>query len=238
MKFLLYTLMLFTLCVSAERVRIYDTLGNEPVLRKAVMALAQEPDAPQYEISNVSTAEAAKALTAAQVEFVVCGSDNLPELEKKVLNLKSRRYASETLVVAVYITNSIDDIPLNFLREIFGGKVIAWRDFNGTGYMIDKVAPGEGVSGWFAFSRLVLKYQPPAKDVYLASKAGEPLVIASGRQHAMSCGIEQIRPDLRVKFLKVDGQNYQSGKYPLTLDYYLCWLNASPEKLTEKLQNP
>lgn len=239
MKYLIYLFLWLSCAVSAvETIRIYDTLGNEPGLRRAVMKLALAPDAAQYEIANKSTAEAATALAAGKIDFIVCGSDNLPELEKKIKNLQSAQYGTETLAVAVYLTNNVDNISLTALREIFGGKTIAWRDFNETGYMIDKAAPGEGVPGWFAFSRLLLNQQAPAKDVYACSTAVEPLIIASGRHHAMTCGLRAVRPELSIKFLTVDGHIVDSKKYPLTLSYYLCWVKAVPDEMLKELLAP
>lgn len=236
MKYLFYLFLLFGWSATAvEAIRIYDTLGNEPKLRQAMMKLALAPEAAQYEIINASTAEAANALAAGKVDFIVCGSDNLPELKKEIGQLQSAQYGTETLAVAVYLTNSIDNISLVALHGIFAGTTIAWRDLNGTGYMIDKAAPGEGVTGWLAFSRLLLNQQEPAKDVYACSTVIEPLIIASGRHHALTCGLRDIRPELSIKFLKVEGQTPDSEKYPLTLSYYLCWTKAVPDQMLKEL---
>ncbi len=236
MRYLFYLFLCFSYSTFAvETIRIYDTLGNEPNLRRTVMKLALAPDATQYEIVNASTADAGTALANGNIDFIICGSDNLPELKKKVKKLQSAQYGVETLAVAVYLTNRVDNISLKALREVFGGKTIAWRDFNETGYMIDKAAPGEGVPGWFTFSRLLLNHQVPAKDVYACSTALEPLIIASGRHHAMTCALRALRPELSIKFLKVDGFTLDSEKYPLTLSYYLCWVKAVPDKILQEL---
>ncbi len=246
MKYIIFLVLLLNIstCLTArEQVRINLLLNPEPYLVKTVLAdSASDGEAPSYIIRTVDLDKAAAELNSGEMDFVVCGSDMLPELKKKVKKLNAEPYAIEALAIAVHPSNEIEDIKLKDLRNIFGGKVISWQDYNGSGYMIHKNAPGTRLFGCQSFHRLLLDNQPVAKDVVLSNSADEPLIIARGNRHAMSCGVWSLRPDLPIKFLKVDGieptlANIRSGQYPLALTYYLCYTGANADRILKILRN-
>lgn len=240
---LLFLLNILTCLMAREQIRISLLLNPEPYLVKTVMKeSASSEETPSYIIRTTDLDKAAFALNSGELDFIVCGSDMLEELKKKVKKMKAEPYAIEALAIAVYPANEIEDIKLSDLRNIFGGKVISWQDYNGTGYMIHKNAPGKRLFGSLSFNRLLLANKPVTQDVVLSNSAEETLIIASANRHAMSCGVWSLRPDLPIKHLKVDGiepnlANIRSGKYPLALTYYLCFTQANADKMLKILRN-
>ncbi len=219
------------------KVRILDTLGNEPLLRKAVMNMNTQI---AYNIKNTTLNEAADELKNGTADMVVCGSDTLAELKKKVKNLTAEPYAIEALGIGIHLTNKVTDISLKDLRKIFGGLVISWKDYNGTTYMIHKVAPGKNALGNLVFNRILLDNKPVAKDVALFENAAEPMIYVTGNPNALACGVWSQSLLYEVKFLTVDKieptlANIRSGQYPLAITYYLCSTKAIPAELLKSL---
>lgn len=233
---------LLTAMRAAEPVKIVDAIGNEPLLRRAVMTLALKEDGGVYRIKNTEFVPAAKALKDGQAEFVICSSDDLPQLRKEVPSLTAEPYAIEVLGIAVNSGNEVKDMPLAELRKIFGGPTISWRDYNGTGFMIHKIAPGKHAVGKQVFYHKLLQGKEVAKDVALSENAAEPLIMATGNRNALACGVWNLRPMLEARFLTVDGieptpENVKSGKYPLAVTYYICSTRPIPGKLLQALRD-
>lgn len=245
MKYILTILVMGLAAVfqAAEPVGILDTIGNEPLLRRAVMLLVHGKEGGAYRIGNTPLENAAGALKDGKADFIVCTADELPELRKKLPGLKAEPYAVEVLGAAVNFSNEITDISLKDLRGIFGGKTAFWKDFNGSGYAIHKIGPAKNVVGSRVFSRNLLLGMPPEKDVALMENAAEPLIMATGNRNALACGVWNLRPMAEAKFLKVDGveptlENVRSGKYPLAATYCICGLREPPKGLLELLRDP
>jgi|GEM_PF-3511110 hypothetical protein len=245
MKYILTFLLAGTAALfqAAEPVRILDTIGNEPLLRRAAMQSALEKEGGSYRIGNSSLANAAAELKTGGAQFVICTADELAELRKQVPALNAEPYAIEALGVAVNFGNEVTDMALKSLREIFGGKTIYWKEFNGSGFTIHKIGPGRNTVGSLVFSRNLLQGKPAAKDVALMENAAEPLIMAGGNRNALSCGAWNLRPMEEVRFLTIDGiegtpANVRSGKYPLAATYYICGIQSPPKRLLELLQDP
>lgn len=159
-----------------------------------------------------------KSLSAGEIE--IAGSGRFLTAKEKAAGLVEHLLGWDPLVVVVHLTNPVEDVRTEELRQMLRGTTRNWNEVGGRDLpILQVVAPG-GSGVHEAVDRLLLSGE------HVSSKAIVSLIVADADRNVGNLpaaftvtSMSMVDSD-RVKIIKVDGelpshQTISSGKYPM-----------------------
>jgi phosphate transport system substrate-binding protein len=169
-------------------------------------------------VVNVQGGGSSAGIQAARSGAAQIGTSSR-ELKSEEKYLNEIVVARDGLAVIVHPKNSIDNLSLERVKDIFLGKIRNWKDINGTDRTITVVTREEGSGTRGAFQELVMKKGRIFKGAIVEDSNGTVREIVAGDPYSIgyiSLGLV----NERVKALNLDGviandENILNGQYKL-----------------------
>ncbi len=228
-RFLSWVLFLLPVIeVAAAPLKIADsTCDGCATLKIAAIAVADQlPEG--VELHRLSAAAALEKLRSGEVDMVLA---ELPD-EAARAGLSVKKFGCEAVAVYVNILNSVNNVSLEKLREIYAANRPEWSKIGGASRDIHRfyLTPGRPGSG------LVESFlgKPPVGGALSLNSSAEGILLAQGDPEAMTiCRWQAEYPIDQVKTLAVEvvpptTENIRKGEYPLTRQYVWLYRSVSP----------
>jgi phosphate transport system substrate-binding protein len=158
------------------------------------------------------------------------------ELTKDDPSLQTFLLARDGIAIIVHPSNTLNDLTLAQVRDIFSGKITNWKDLGGPDKHIDVVAREEGSGTRTAFQEMVMGKDASGnamnivKNATLQSSSGAIMQTVKG--DAQSISFDSFGyVDSSIKALSIGGiaatsDNAKNGQYPIVRPLYFLTKNA------------
>ena len=220
------------LLAASGNLRIADTVGNDPVVRRAALGWAEANRNVNLTIDQVALPEVTGGEKKVEYDVVIYQYD--PHRNDNVIPAgKSTDYAADAALIYVNRENRVDDITLTALGEMFGNAAASWEKINGDKRSPRRYGVVRPAAGERPFRLLTLGDSPYTDAMLFVGTTMEVVSGASGSPAAIGFGgYSYALPD-NVKVLSVNGvapspEALLSGKYPLMLKRSAAADGANP----------
>ena len=215
----LFLLLFILFAVGCQRSRAGITVAGSTSVEPFAELLAEEymsrhPESHIYVQGGGSTAGIEAAITGAA--NIGMSSRNLLNDEKK---LYSVTVAKDAIAIIVHPKSSIDNLPLEQIREVFSGKITNWRELGGPNHPVNIVTREEGSGTRESFQKFVMDREDISLGALVQDSNGAVRQVVASDPNAIgyiSLGLV----NNQVKALKISGvepglNNVYNGKYTL-----------------------
>ena len=157
----------------------------------------------------------------------------------------------DAFVFYVNADNPIDNLTLDQIKQIYGGKTTDWKDVGskkkGTIEAFQRPKDSENQSVFQKITENCPLMEPPTMEQHAAGGAVvHPVADYRNSQNAIGYSYRSQAADLllkkKIKLLSIDGvaptpENILNGAYPYVTDYYMVSLkNGRPEEVEKNIQ--
>ena len=158
-------------------------------------------------------------ITAAQTQSAAIGMSSR-SLHEGELDLWQIEIAMDGLVLIVNPKNSIEDLSLGQIRDIYAGTITQWSQLGGSSSKINLIAREEGSGTRSAFTELVMGEAEITPKAIVQDSNGSVMQLVAGDPNAIGFISLGLVNDL-VKALDLDGveasgENIMNDTYTLT----------------------
>jgi len=149
----------------------------------------------------------------------------------KELKLHAVTIAKDAIAIIVHPTNSIHNLPLDQIREVFSGKITNWKELGGPNKPIDVVTREEGSGTRESFQKFVMEKEDISLGALVQDSNGAVRQVISSDPHAIGYISLGLVND-QVKAVKISGvepnlSNVHNGQYPLVRPFLFIF-NGEP----------
>ncbi len=206
--------------------RLHSTEATYPLLRDLTRRFAREYPDTQVDLRHGALTTLLRRLEARELDYFT--SSHLPVDEA----LWAAPLALDGIAIIVNRAQTVADIALPALRDVFSGRAVNWRDLGGGDLEIRPLTPPATTDVYSEFHRLVMGSLSVTGNALLM-----PGVDAMLREVAELDGAIGFIPlsqlDLGVKALRVDGvapdqAAVSANAYPLRSTIYIIGREAPP----------
>jgi phosphate transport system substrate-binding protein len=205
-----------------------------PIMQKIVEAYMKAHPDVKISVSGGGSGNGIKALIDGATDVAMASR----AMEAKELDLaKSKNVSPNQIVCAVDAivpvvnpANKLSEITLAQLKDLYMGKITAWKDLGGDGPVV--VISRDTSSGTYeTWEGLVMKKERVFPGALMQASSGAVVQAVSKNKNAIGyVGIGYV--DASTKGLVVDGvpataENAKSKKFPISRDLYL-YTNGAP----------
>ena len=205
-----------------------------PIMQKVVEAYMKAHPDVKISVSGGGSGNGIKALIDGATDVAMASR----AMEQKELDLaKSKNVnpnqivcAIDAIVPVVNPANKLSEISLAQLKDLYMGKITAWKDLGGEGPVV--VISRDTSSGTYeTWEGLVMKKERVFPGALMQASSGAVVQAVSKNKNALGyVGIGYL--DASTKALKVDGieataENAKSKKFPISRDLYI-YTNGEP----------
>lgn len=174
-------------------------------------------------------------ITAVQTESADIGMSSRG-LKDEELDLWNIEIAKDGLVLIINPENSIEDLTLDQIRDIYTGKIMDWDQVGGAEARIHLIAREEGSGTRSAFTELVMGDEEITPKAIVQDSNGSVMQLVEGDPNAIGFISLGLLND-RIKALNLDGveataENIMNGSYALSRSF-LFVTNGEPSGLTK-----
>ena len=205
---LIFTLILLTACGQTEGsgMIVAGSTSVQPyaeVLAEEYMIL--NPQSP----IDIQGGGSSAGITAAQSESAAIGMSSR-SLHEDELNLWQIEIARDGLVLIVNPKNSVEDISLAQIRDIYSGSITHWSQLGGEDSKINLIAREEGSGTRSAFTELVMGEIEITPKAIVQDSNGSVMQLVAGDPNAIGFISLGLVND-QVKALALDGVEASAG---------------------------
>ncbi|MDD4816367.1 MAG: hypothetical protein PHI85_00160 [Victivallaceae bacterium] len=206
---------------ASGELRIADTVGNDPVVRRAALGWVSANRNVNITIEQAALKDVTGEGAKKEYDVVIYQYD--PRRKDNLLPKgKSSDYAADAALIYVNRENKISGIATAELVEMFGSAAAGWEKINGDTRSPRRYGTVRPAAGEKPFRLFVLGDSPYTDAMMFVGTAGEVAAGASGSPAAIGFGGYSYALPEDVKMVAVDGvepspENLRSGKYPLQL---------------------
>lgn len=251
--------------IKNNKVATLDTVStlklknNLPVLDGATalyplysaFAQAVYPATGKNKIKCRNTMNAYKALINKEVDIIFVASPSKEQLEmakKAGVNFRLIPIAKEAFVFFVNQNNSINDLSISQLRDIYSGKIKNWSKVGGQNDTIIPFQRNTGSGSQTAFINFMQGNEiiAPRKDELIFGMGMMISRVADYINYPNSIGfsfryfVNEMVGNKEIKLLKINGFppdviSIENATYPLLYDFYAVTLSDNKKPNVEKL---
>ena len=165
------------------------------------------------------------------------------ELKKakiKGINLKANVIAIDGIAVIVHLSNKVNGISKNKIKDIYTGKISNWAELGGANKKIVVVSRDTASGTFEAFNKLVLDEEKVRPDALMQTSNQAVATVVARTPGAIGyVGLGYL--SAKVKAIAIDGvapskEAVRSGKYPLARSLFM-YTNEEPEGLVKDFIN-
>ena len=202
-------------------------------------------------VECTTTSKAYERLMDGEIDILFGAQPSKQQLEnaaKKGLELTLTPIAKEAFVFFVNSENSVDDLTIEQIQDIYQKKITNWKEVNGVNKRIIAFQRPENSGSQTIMLAMVMDGKPlpePILEEYSSLMGGMISEVAAYRNYESAIGYSfryyatAMRPDAGIKLISIDGiepsvENIRSGAYPLTVEVYAVTAgteNGNSEKL-------
>lgn len=163
-------------------------------------------------------------ITAAKTESAAIGMSSR-SLQEDELDLWQIEIAMDGLVLIVNPKNSIGDLSLEQISDIYAGKITHWSQLGGLDSKINLIAREEGSGTRSAFTELVMGEVEITPKAIVQDSNGSVMQLVAGDPNAIgfiSLGLvnDQVKA-LALDGVEATGENIMNGTYALARPFLL-----------------
>lgn len=189
---------------------------------------------PDYQI-DIQGGGSSAGITAAQSQSADIGMSSRG-LKDEENSLWSIEIAKDGLVIIVHPENSVDNLDLEQIKDIYTGQITEWSQVGGSNSKIHLIAREEGSGTRSAFTELVMGDEEITPKAIVQDSNGSVMQLVSGDPNAIGFISLGLVND-EVKALDLDGveataENIMNDSYKLARPF-LFVTNNEPTGLTK-----
>lgn len=183
------------------------------------LAAAFEAKNPGVKV-NVAGGGSGAGIKAVQEGTADIGASSRELKPEEKTGLVETRIATDGIAVIVNPANSVADLSLDEVREIFAGKIKNWQEVGGKNAPITVIVREEGSGTWGAFTELVMKETPFTTQAVVQNSTGAVRTAVAGDPNAtgfISLGTvsEEVKP-LKIDGVEATPENVKAGTYKIS----------------------
>ena len=173
--------------------------------------------------------------STAGIEAAISGAANIGMSSRSLTDSEKKLYAvtiaRDAIAVIVHPSSSIEDLPLDKIREIFSGKIANWRELGGPDHPIDIVTREEGSGTRESFQKFVMGKEDISLGALVQDSNGAVRQVISSNPNAIgyiSLGLvnDQVKA-LRISGVQPSLTNVYNGRYTLVRPFLFVF-NGEP----------
>ena len=231
LPWILSLIVAISMTVGCQRSGAGITVAGSTSVEPFAELLAEEymsghPETHIYVQGGGSTAGIEAAITRAA--SIGMSSRNLIGEEKK---LHAVTIAKDAIAVIIHPTNSVQNLSLDQIRDIFSGKIKNWKELRGPPHPIDVVTREEGSGTRESFQKFVMGKEDISLGALVQDSNGAVRQVIVGNVHAIgfiSLGLvnEQVKA-VEISGVEPSLANVNNGKYTLVRPFLFIF-NGEP----------
>ncbi|MHC1567941.1 MAG: phosphate ABC transporter substrate-binding protein [Candidatus Syntropharchaeia archaeon] len=198
-----------------------------PINQECARILMEKNPDLRISVSGGGSGHGIKAVGAGDIDIGAASRDVKPEEMEMYPDLKPVKIGIDSVAIVVHPDNSVEDLTLEQLSEIFAGEIKNWKEMGGADGEIRVVTREEGSGTRDCFEKYVMK----PFDREITGKAsvkpsnGEVRATVGNDDKAVGY-ISLGYVDHTVKAIKIDGveatvENVLTGEYPIARNLWL-----------------
>ena len=186
---------------------------------------------------------------SADVIFLMGVSDEQhAQAEARGLQLKMTPIGKEAFVFFVNNRNSMSDLTVKNIRDIYSGKVTNWREVGGSNDKIRAYLRAKNSGSQTMLEEImggIPLFEAPEEDYYDMMKEMYMAVAYKDYKNSLGFSFRYYIKDMinedTVKFLSIEGvspeeENIANGTYPFSLDFYAITVDREPASDEDRLR--
>lgn len=148
-------------------------------------------------------------------------------------------FAATAVVIVTNRDNKISSLKSTALPRIFSGAAQRWKEFSGTKGGFHLIGLYATTSGGQLFRNLVMNKEPVSRNFFPVSTGSQVDIIVAVDKDAIGFRMyDTTKKDAKIKLVAIntitpDKTTISNGKYPLSINYYLCYNKKTKNPLVK-----
>ena len=222
--------------LAADKISISGSTTVLPIAQKAAEVYMKiNKDAVNISVSGTGSGDGIKALIEGTIDIADASRAAKGKEEKladgKGVKLVQHVVALDCIVPVVNPKNSITELSMDQLKDIYTGKVKNWKEVGGSDSPVVVISRDSSSGTFEVWNKLVLKKERVRPDAQLqASNGAVAQAVASNKYAIGYVGIGYLNKDLvglKVNGIAASAETARTGKYPVSRELYM-YTNGEP----------
>lgn len=209
--------------IAADKITMTGSTTVLPIAQKAAeVYMSKHPDV-SISVAGTGSGDGVKAIIDGSADIGNASRD-MKDKEKKLAEEKGvtpvrHTVALDCIVPVVHPSNSVKDLTLEQLKDIYTGKVKSWKDVGGDDKPIVVISRDSSSGTFEVWNEKVLDKEKVRPDAQLQASNGAVAQSVAGNKYAIGyVGIGYLNPKLQavtVNGVTADAKTAADGSYPV-----------------------
>lgn len=226
--FLLFAIMLFSGCVKDDGdagLTIAGSTTVQPIVTRAAEVYENNNPDVRVSVQGGGSGTGIRLVGEGSVDIGASSRELKGDELLKHTDLTAHTIAVDSMTIIVHPSNTIEDLSIGQIRDIFTGKIKNFREVGGPDRRIVLVVREDGSGTRSAFEEMVMGGEETSNTALQKPASGAIRFTVAGNENMIGyLGLGYL--DEKVKAVSVDGvfpsgENVKKGEYPLSRKLYL-----------------
>ncbi len=222
--------------LAADKISISGSTTVLPIAQKAAeVYMKMNADAVNISVSGTGSGDGIKALIEGTIDIAdasrAAKDKEIKLADTKGVKLVQHVVALDCIVPIVNPKNTVKELTLEQLKDIYTGKVKNWNEVGGSDSPVVVISRDSSSGTFEVWNHLVLKKERVRPDAQLQASNGAVAQAVTSNKYAIGyVGIGYLNKDLvglKVNGIEANAETARTGKYPVSRELYM-YTNGEP----------